>query len=284
MVRGRAHGGGAARLGLGVPPAGPGVCRMCHGPARDGRPLCWCCRAVSVALGAGPGLSPGSGSVRGPVVVPAALYRTGDPLHRVLRGYKDAPAVAARRHFARLLGVHLSQFLGAHRRCIAAAAGSTWDSVAVVPSSTRTPHHPDRGAAPRVVPGSGHPLGTVVATMSRMSGLTRLDIDRGTGTARHLAPSPAAFAVGGEAMRRRVLLLDDTWVTGARARSAAAALGRAGAEVVAIVVAGRAVGAFGTATVPGAEKWWRWAEAQVAPDTARCCLASCSAGAVGADP
>jgi hypothetical protein len=218
-------------------------------------------------------------------VVPAALYRTGDPLHRVLRGYKDAPVAAARRHFAGRLAEHLSQFLGAHRRCIAAAAaGATWDSVAVVPSSTRTPHDPNRGAGSGVAPSAGHPLGTVVATMSGMSGLTRLDIGRGAGIARHLAPSPAAFAVGTEANSRRVLLLDDTWVTGARARSAAVALGRAGAEVVAIVVAGRAVGTFGTATVPGTEKWWRWAEAHDAPDTARCCLASCSAGAVGADP
>jgi len=170
-------------------------------------------------------------------VVPAALYRMGDPLHSVLRGCKDAPAVAARRHFAGRLGVQLSEFLGAHRRCIA-AAGATWDSVAVVPSSTRTPHGPDRRAGPGAVSGSGHPLGPVVATMSWMSGLTRLDIGRGAGTARHLAPSPAAFAVGADAKGRRVLLLDDTWVTGARARSAAAALGRAGAAVVAIVVGG----------------------------------------------
>jgi len=210
-------------------------------------------------------------------VVPAALYRMGDPLHSVLRGCKDAPAVAARRHFAGRLGVQLSEFLGAHRRCIA-AAGATWDSVAVVPSSTRTPHGPDRRAGPGAVSGSGHPLGPVVATMSWMSGLTRLDIGRGAGTARHLAPSPAAFAVGADAKGRRVLLLDDTWVTGARARSAAAALGRAGAAVVAIVVAGRAVGAFGTATVPGVEKWWRWAEAQNADGSARCCLAPCLAG------
>ncbi len=200
----------------------------------------------------------------------------------MLRGYKDAPAVAARRHFAGRLGVQLSEFLGAHRRCIAAAA-ATWDSIAVVPSSTRTPHDPD-GAVPGVVSGSRHPLGPVVATMSSMSGLTLLDIGRGTGTVRHLAPSPAAFAVGADAKGRRVLLLDDTWVTGARARSAAVALGRAGAEVVAIVVAGRAVGAFGTATVPAVERWWRWAEAQDAHGSARCCLAGCLAGAVGTDP
>lgn len=268
--------------GLGVPPAGPGVCGMCHGPARDGRALCWCCRAVSVAL------DPTPGSLRCPVVVPAALYRTGDRLHRVLRGYKDASAVTARRHFAGRLGVHLSEFLGSHGPCIAGVAGATWDSVAVVPSSTRTPCDAHRLA----LPGAGHPLGSVVEAMSCLSGLARIDIARGTGTAQHLAPAHDAFVVGDEARGRRVLLLDDTWVTGARVRSAAVALGRGGAEVVAIVVAGRAVGGVEAATVPAVAKWWRWAEAQVAsgaaPSTAhntlhdgvrtraRCCVTPCA--------
>jgi len=110
---------GPSGLGVPVPPGGPGVCATCHGPARDGRRECWCCRAVAAALGHGPGPSP---------VVPVALCRTGDRLHSVLRGYKDAPAVAARRHFARGLGVHLAGFLSAHGACIAKAAGSHWDS------------------------------------------------------------------------------------------------------------------------------------------------------------
>lgn len=128
--------------------------------------------------------------------------------------------------------------------------------------------------------------------MSCLSGLARIDIARGTGTAQHLAPAHDAFVVGDEARGRRVLLLDDTWVTGARVRSAAVALGRGGAEVVAIVVAGRAVGGVEAATVPAVAKWWRWAEAQVAsgaaPSTAhntlhdgvrtraRCCVTPCA--------
>ncbi len=250
-------------LGLPVPPVGPGVCVTCHGPARDGRSECWCCGAVSGALG----------WASSPLVVPVALCRTGDRLHAVLRGYKDAPVVAARRHFSRRVGAHLSGFLGMHGGCIAAAASSSWDCVAVVPSSTR-PHGARGGSVP-----APHPLGEVVGTITSLSGLARVEIVRGHGSAHHLAPDAHAFAVGADARGRRVLLLDDTWVTGARMQSAAATLVAAGAEVVAMVVAGRAVGAVGTGRVPALERWWGWAETrgrQAGPVArAPCCLASC---------
>ncbi len=261
---------GASGLGLPVPRAGPGVCATCHGPARDGRRECWCCRALSAALGRGDGPSP--------PVVPVALCRTGDRLHTVLRGYKDAPVVAARRHFAYRVGVHLSGFLGAHAGCIAVAAGSRWDSVAVAPSTTRP-----QGACRRLSPPSSHPLWKVVGAIPQLSGLLRVEIGRGAGSAHHLAPDPDAFAVGGEARGRRVLLLDDTWVTGARMQSAAASLVDAGAEVVALVVAGRTVGAVGAAPVPALERWWGWAEARGQGTVARgsCCLADCARGRAG---
>ncbi len=252
-------------LGLSVPSTGPGVCSICHGPARDGGPECWCCRAVTAALGPGPG----------PLVVPVALCRSGDPLHTVLRGYKDAPAVTARRHFARRLDAHLSGFLDAHGACIVEAAGSTWDSVAVVPSSRRSPEARRRRPWP-----SPRPLDQVVGAVSCLSGLARVDIDRGPGSADHLAPDPDAFAVRGAARGRRVLLVDDTWVTGARMRSAAFALTEAGAQVVALVVAGRAVGAVDTAPVPAVARWWCWAEARQRHGSgvgrAPCCLAHCT--------
>jgi phosphoribosylpyrophosphate synthetase len=203
-----------------------------------------------------------------------ALCRTGDHLHAVLRGYKDAPAVSARRHFARGLAVHLARFLSAHGACIAQAAGSRWDSVAVVPSSARIP------AARRPPPLlAGHPLEEVLGSVPPLSGLVQVEIGRGPGSADHLAPEAEAFSVGGEARGRRVLLVDDTWVTGARMQSAAAALVEGGAQVVAMVVAGRAIGAVDTTTAPALERWWRWAEARARGEGemayAPCCLVDC---------
>jgi hypothetical protein len=50
---------------------------------------------------------------------------------------------------------------------------------------------------------------------------------------------PGRFSVSGARPGGRVLLVDDTWVSGASAQSAAAALKRAGITRVAVVVAGR---------------------------------------------
>ena len=255
---GGAGAGGA--LGLPVPRAGPGVCATCHGPARDGRPDCWCCRAVGAALG-----HPGRPC---PVVVPMAVCRPGDPLHRVLRGYKDAPGPSVRRHFAGRLTDHVQRFMAAHGGCAAEACGG-WDALATVPSSARGP---GRVPAP-------HPIDAVVDAAPCFAGLPRLRLEREpgrTGRLGHLSPDQAAFRVLGAPRARRVLLLDDAWVTGARVRSAAAALGDAGHHVVAMVVAGRIVD---TGATPALARWWSWAERHApvgapapAPAPAPCCL------------
>jgi hypothetical protein len=49
------------------------------------------------------------------------------------------------------------------------------------------------------------------------------------------------FRAGHEALGAEVLLLDDTWASGASAQSAAVALKQAGARTVAVVVIGRHV-------------------------------------------
>ena len=52
---------------------------------------------------------------------------------------------------------------------------------------------------------------------------------------------PGRFRAGPGATGAEVLLLDDTWASGASAQSAAVALKQAGAEAVAAVVIGRHV-------------------------------------------
>jgi hypothetical protein len=224
--RARRRPGPAEPLGAPVPGAEPGVCATCHGPARDGRVHCWCCRSVARTLGV---------DRIGPVV-PMALFARGDPLHVVLRGYKDAAGVAARRQYADRLGAHARRFLGAHAACLVRLGGS-WDAVAAVPSS--------RGRVPGSHGGklqgkpAAHPMARIIGAVPALSSSTGVVLHTGTGTAGHLAPDRLAFAAPSWVAGRRVLLLDDTWVTGARMASAAVALRTAGATVVAMAVLGR---------------------------------------------
>lgn len=212
---------GAPFLVSSVPPPGAGTCARCRGPARPDRAECFCCARVGGVLGEVAGC--------GPPVVPMAICRRGDALHGALRRYKDAPSLSARRHYAALLAAVVTEFLENHGRCLQGATGG-WEELALVPSSTRGPSG-----------GNGVcPFDAVVRDVPALARLPRLALARGRGVVGHLAPSPRAFTVAGP-LRGRVLLADDTWVTGARARSAACALARAGATVVATVVVARCV-------------------------------------------
>ena len=64
---------------------GGGRCRWCLGPAAPGYARCYCCAVCRRVLG-----TPPVG------VHPARYFRPGDPVHRMLRGYKDAPVAEAR--------------------------------------------------------------------------------------------------------------------------------------------------------------------------------------------
>jgi hypothetical protein len=192
-------------------------------------------------------------------VVPLAVCRPGDAWHGVLRRYKDAGAVAARAHFTAVLRARLERFLTDHGSCLRAATGG-WDALAVVPTTSR-------GAGR----GIAHPLVAVVRASSLGEAPT-LAMGPGEVTAAHLRPSPAAFAVpavGPGEPARRVLVVDDTWVTGARARSAAAALAGAGHVVAGVLVLGLAVD---PAAAPRVARWWG---ERAAAERTRCCLPDC---------
>ena len=62
------------------PPAGPGVCDVCHGVPNAGYVRCWSCDQSTE-------------SVSHPVelLVPISFYRVGEQLHTVLKDYKRSP-------------------------------------------------------------------------------------------------------------------------------------------------------------------------------------------------
>ena len=101
-----------------VPDPGPGVCRICRGPAAAGRRVCFACRVVARRLGLP--LAP---------VVPARLCPLPSPLYTVLLGYKESPVAEARRRFGAIVRALVRGVPARPRRPArgtARAARSTW--------------------------------------------------------------------------------------------------------------------------------------------------------------
>ena len=166
-------------------------------------------------------------------VLPVRLCPLPSPLYTVLLGYKESPVTEARVRFAPMVRALVRAFLLEHGAQLEALLGGGIDLVTVVPSSRR--------------PGFG-PLGLVEGLASEVAGalpaarwapglLRRTAAADGSPPVAHMQPHPAAFHLAAPdrdgVVGARVLLLDDTYVSGARSQSAAAALRRvAGATVI----------------------------------------------------
>jgi hypothetical protein len=155
-------------------------------------------------------------------VIPIAHAVKGSRLASDLWRYKAAGDRAAA---DRLRGM-LQEFLRDHAGCIGQAAGTPeWDQVAVVPSGQGRPGpHPLRDIVASCLPLPEARLSSPAAVPARGREIT-------VGWPR------VASDVAGKA----VLIVDDTWVSGGTAQSAAVALKRAGAARAAVLVLGRHV-------------------------------------------
>jgi hypothetical protein len=192
---------------------GPPVCAVCRGPVRPGFARCYQCERQR-ALGR---------RLLADAVVPVSYAIRGTSLADDLWRCKSrlAPAVSSRASVLALLLV----FLADHGACVWRHAGMPAPGqLAVVPAGSGRP--------------GPHPLLQLVAPFLRLP-VCGLAIRPGR-QGRDL--DPGRFRVAGQVRPgASVLLLDDTWVSGASAQSAAAALRLAGARHVAVVVAGRHV-------------------------------------------
>jgi hypothetical protein len=213
-----------------TPRGGFAVCRDCFNLTR-GFERCYACASTERVLDA---------------VVPISYSVGGESLNGALAGYKRLGGPLARR-LAADLAVILERFLVRHEACLARACGieehlargvagkrtrstcglGSFDLVTTVPSS-------DRQRDER------HPLRWIVGELAsptadrhqRLLRRSQVPFEQRRFDRHRYEPTRA---LSGE----RVLLVDDTWTTGASAQSAAAALRDAGASSVAAVVIGR---------------------------------------------
>jgi hypothetical protein len=166
-----------------------------------------------------------AGGLLADAVAPIAYAVKGGELAHDLWRYKsdrDGAGESASR-----LGEMLSGFLEEYGASVWQAAGMNGgpDAVAVVPSGQGRP--------------GDHPL---LAIAEPATGLPVIRLSVRPGYAAHgRQVSTGWLRVDGRVSGMDVLLVDDSWVSGASAQSAAAALKLAGAARVAIVVIGRHV-------------------------------------------
>lgn len=187
-----------------VPASGQiGICPICHSSCPAEYSTCYPCMQASQ-------LDP-------PSILPISMSIDRGPVHRHLRMYKDAPDELTRDRLALRLAALLSVFLENHSACV-----GDWDVVTCVPSQHRVA------------------MASVVAKLQRFQGRS-FDVLRAQPAASGRALDPDRFQVASDVSGRRVLLLDDTFTTGASLFSAVAALRRAGSTVVGPIVLGRHV-------------------------------------------
>lgn len=167
--------------------------------------------------------------------VPISLFMPGSLLHELLVGYKAAPSRLVREERRAQLSRLLGEFLSLHLRCLVAPVfGQHADSLVVpVPSSS----------SPRPSWGGEHPLiGLVASAIATGPGLTLAPVlARGAEPLGHLRASRRGFRLVAPVADQRVLVVDDTYTSGARSQSAAVALADGGAHVIAIVPIGRLI-------------------------------------------
>jgi len=193
-------------------PAGAGCCTVCRGTVQPGYARCYQC---GTHLDGAPGMLADT-------VVPISYAVKGEGHAARLRLYKTgAPGAAAAGASLQAL---MLVFLHDHARCLwRHAAMPPPTRLAVVPSGQGRP--------------GAHPLLKLLSPLKLRPVTLAVRPDEHLGRAlnpwRFRAESPLAGA--------SVLLIDDTWVSGASAQSAAVALRAAGAGHVAVVVLGRHV-------------------------------------------
>ena len=203
------------RLSVPVPSIGGVSCRTCRGPTPVGLARCYQC---DLARGQ-------AGELLADAVAPIGYAVRGGQLAGDLWRYKaDHPGAA---ESAARLRAMLAAYLRDHGQWLWSAAGMAGPPgiAAVVPGGRGRP--------------GGHPLTGLVRSCVDVP-LVGLSVAP-AGAAHGRGVDPGWLRVDGVVAGADVLVVDDTWVSGGSAQSAAVALKLAGAGHVAIVVIGRHV-------------------------------------------
>jgi hypothetical protein len=178
-----------------LPPAGLGVCQVCHSGPNPGYRICHSCAQVRRQV-----------STPTSLVLSISLTRMSTQLQRYLRDYKDG-CDGIGGPGGTVLAATLGRFATRHWACICSRVGGPVDVVTTVPSSAGRP--------------GPHPLLSLVDRSRQLQPLHQTLLRPGAGRIDHGLADERAFDAVHAVEDARVLLVDDTFTTGARVQSAA---------------------------------------------------------------
>jgi predicted amidophosphoribosyltransferase len=198
-----------------IPPS-RSVCPICRGARDPDYPHCYACNQAHR----------GSGGVLSDAVVPISYSPDNGQHYYQLKVYKSPTSPNRLAQFR--LAVLYTLFFNTHRGCLQRAAGGPFTHIATVPSTrARAGIHPLQ----QIIQVAHSSLPLIAGTANEAYGNVReFARDRF-----HIPPLAA------NQPPPRILLLEDLWVTGARAQSMAHALKHAGAATVVTVALGRQI-------------------------------------------
>ena len=197
-----------------MPPDAPDVCPFCRTGKDAGAATCRSCEIVR-------------GQVSDPckIVIPVSYYRTPSPLRERMHDYKQSPDPLIQLAQSKIVAGILARYIDEHGEVLADAFGD-WDEVVAVPSTNNS-----------------FPSALVRALAKDYSNLM-VPVDWltvGTGAMQFNQASESGFVPVADLGGTSVLLIDDTFTTGARMHSAAHALQSAGVDVIAGLVVARKI-------------------------------------------
>jgi predicted amidophosphoribosyltransferase len=192
-----------------------GTCPLCRVFLDPERALCRACASQPNHLDA---------------IVPITYALRGGPIYKTLREYKNARLLRHGTYATIRVAAILTRFLEFHEHCLATVAGvDRFDLVTTVPSGT--PDRDETRANLRSIAAWSAPTSDRYDRLLRPTGRGRWGRAYDPTRYEPIDPSPIENA--------RILLLDDLWVTGGHAQSAAHTLRTAGATTIALVAVGR---------------------------------------------
>lgn len=230
-----------------VLPLAQGVCAVCHTSVAAGVRLCYQCSRAGSMLAA-----------TASAVGFTALAVKGEQLARDLWVYKNGPSDNIRWPPRLGLAAVLWRSLDLHERCLASAARVPGFSVVTTVPSTS-------GRADEPIAALAGMIGTTQGRYQRLLWSNpQVPNTRDPRSDRYVA----VRSLVGES----VLLLDDTWTSGAHAQSAAAALRAAGAYTVGIWAIGRHFNREQPGEYGEAAQEYYWQARALGWSWERCCL------------